>query len=289
MGHSGGANEGCYVPCHRLKETLEEADGEEVAFEAMPLDSSYGAVICMWCISRSSQARKHMWLWRTSLSMYILSVLLQFALLELVSQVNRLRLEGGDPHPCMYGIGLADGLFFPTNFWSATGRGFGGYNVSVDNRETDFAVLELQEGTYDAIRSLFWALVENSALNSSHLGEVIDAMLGLDKGSDGKVFGVETHVFRFLAIFLFVAQWCRDLWTTGIHFYLLPPCSGGLGAASWVQVQDGKTSSIFAGYHQHDIFIFMVLGAVAWPCSSHGCCSPPFCLGSSRLALLLHL
>ncbi|CAE7940237.1 unnamed protein product, partial [Symbiodinium necroappetens] len=118
---SDGAHAGLYVPLIRLEHEHEEDQVSTLlhteAVESMPIDTCYSALAITWCLYRSSGWQlEYRSLFRTSFSMVFMSLLIQFGLLQMLLQVRMLADAGGDPHPCMYGIGQADSLFFPTGW-----------------------------------------------------------------------------------------------------------------------------------------------------------------------------
>ncbi|CAK9117853.1 unnamed protein product [Durusdinium trenchii] len=260
---SSGVHEGLYIPRGNLRG---EDTGSVLAryrfAEDMPKDSAYAAALVMWCVYRSSgwstQCRSYFW---SAVVMYTVSIILQGCLLALLVYVPLLSSEGGDPAACMYGIGAADSLFFPTGYGltAHVGRGYEGFNVTTENRETDFARYELQVATHGALKSII-GLIAGMTGNESFHETAVNSISSLDPAADGKVFGIETHLFRFLGIFIFVVQWSRDFWTSVIHFYLLPPSGKGLGSASWIHTTREEVSLRFAGYHRADAKVFIVLG-----------------------------
>lgn len=260
---SEGANAGLYVPLTRLEREHEEDQVSMLmhteTVEPMPINTCYSALVITWCLYRSSGWQSgYGSLCRASFSMVVMSLLIQFGLLAMLWQVRMLADAGGDPHPCMYGIGQADDLFFPTGWNKPPFLGLGGFNVTADNRETDFGLYELQGVTRDALTHIFQHM--KFFLSDSEQEQVQSSVAALDPAADGKVYGVETHVFRFLAIFLLVVQGCRDLWSCFIHFYLLPATALGEGSASWIQMDRGQASAKFVGYAKYDCILLFFVG-----------------------------
>ena len=262
-------HEGFLIERNRLRDQeTSSAAARYRLVEEMPRDSAYAAVLVMWPLYRSSGwSRHYRMLFIASLVMFLVSISLQGGMLYLLLYRKLVSKDGGDPHACMYGIGAADSFFIPTGYFEETsiGRGFGGLTVTDDNRETDFGRYELQDGIYNSLVRIIHvvrAMMANNTAGSSQV-HLEDAMKAVSK-VEPKVFGIETHGFRFMGVFLFVVQWCIDFWTSTVHFYIGPCWANSMQGGSWIQRNQNGDVFRFAGYQlRKDCFVIGLLAVLS--------------------------